>query len=112
MKVGEYVKVIDATCSMAVLSMNKVVEIIEVLNNGLRIKIEGSSISWEADRFESLPILTEAPPKGSKVVKVEKSCNGSLDSDRYLGKVFTTIGEGGVFYVSIAQRQADLTSLE
>ena len=95
MEVGDYVKVINDSWSTEILSMNKIVEITEVLHDGLCIKIKGSQIAWGTDRFEALPILTEAPPKGSKVVKVEKSGLGRLKSDGSLGKVFTTTEEGG-----------------
>ena len=97
MKVGDYVKVVDNSMARDILSMNEVVKIIDVSNDAKNLKIEGSIVRWQRSRFEPLPILTEAPPKGSKVVKVEKSNIGKLYSDSFLGKVVTSVGREGRF---------------
>ena len=94
MEVGDYVKVVDARGILS-KNMGDIVKVTERHSFCNEIKVEGSNLFWRVRRFEPLPTLTEVPPKGSKVIKVEKSCNGSLDSDGSLGKVFTTTGGGG-----------------
>ena len=123
MRVGDYVKVVDNSMARHILSMNEVVEITKVIGDDLRIEIKGSPTEWDATRFEPLPILTEAPPKGSKVVKVEKSDGNSLVSDKYLGEVVTTVGgqgdelrfcgiqEGGFYNSDITKGKWALVSL-
>ena len=97
MQVGQYVKVVDNTDLETELTNGDIVKLNSVSSSGKFAGVDGVSDFNEfcIGRFKPLPILTEAPPKGSKVVKVEKSCNGGLDSDRSLGKVFTTVEEGG-----------------
>ena len=95
MKVGDYVRIVDATKSRGDLVVGEITKVSYVSNFINAIRVEGTEKLWSTTRFEPLPILTEAPPKGSKVVKVEKSCNGSLVSDGSLGKIFTTTGGGG-----------------
>ena len=92
MKVGDYVKVVDAK-DMPSIAYGDITKI--TARSGILIRFEGSDIYRNMQRFEALPILTEAPPKGSKVVKVEKSEGSCLCSDKSLGTVFTTTGGEG-----------------
>ena len=93
MKVGEYVKVVDSK-GISPKEVSDIVKVTERHVSGTDIKFEGNKYFWNIDRFEPLPILTEAPPKGSKVVKVEESGCCHLSSDRSLGRVLTTTEEG------------------
>lgn len=99
MKVGDYVKVIDAR-DIHPKEVGDIVKVTDRNVSGSHIKFQGDNLTWWlAKRFDPLPILTEAPPKGSKVVKVEKSRGNGLVSDKYSGKVFTTTGgEGDVLH--------------
>ena len=123
MKVGDYVKVVNAI-DMPLKDVGDIVKVTEVDVPYGVIRFRGSYSFWLIERFEPLPILTEAPPKGSKVVKVEKSGIGRI-SDDHLGKVFTSMGNssysdsmlldsletGGFDSVNLNEGKWDLVSL-